>query len=157
MQVAIVRPPLVYGPYVRGNFLRLMRLVDRQLPLPLGAIRNSRSMVSVWNLCDLLWRLIRGPIPKSGIFMVSDAEVLSTVDVIRQIGSALRRRVTLIPVPTAILRALCALAGRKQEFDRLCESLTVDTSLTTSQLQWQPPLSITEGIARTAHWYRSAR
>jgi nucleoside-diphosphate-sugar epimerase len=157
MQLAIVRPPLVYGPYVRGNFLRLMNLVDRQWPLPLGAVRNCRSMVSVWNLCDLLERLLRGAIPKSAVFMVSDAELLSTTEVIRQLGAALGRSTTLIPVPLPLLRAMSVLVGRQGEFARLCESLVVDTTSTMEKLQWRPPFAAFEGFARTAHWYRAAR
>jgi nucleoside-diphosphate-sugar epimerase len=155
METAVVRSPLVYGPDVRANFLRLMRWVDSRLPLPFGRIENSRSLVSVWNLCDLIERLIRDAIPKDTVFMVSDGEDLSTPELIRRIGEAMGRRAKLLPVPVALLRCVAELAGRRAEFERLCGSLTVDMSSTCSELGWRPPVSVDEGLARTVHWYLS--
>jgi nucleoside-diphosphate-sugar epimerase len=153
MQTAIVRSPLVYGPRVRANFLRLLRWVDGRVPLPFGAVKNSRSLVSVWNLCNLIERLLRDSIPKHGVFMVSDGADLSTPELIRKIGAALRRPARLLPVPVTVLRALGALSGRRAELERLCGSLIVDISSTCSELGWKPPLSVDEGLARTAAWY----
>lgn len=155
MATAIVRSPLVYGPRVRANFLRLMRLVERRIPLPFASIRNSRSLVSVWNLCDLIDRLMRGPIPKSAVFMVSDGEDLSTPALLRRMGAAMRRPVRLLPMPGRVLRAVAVLAGRREEFERLCGSLTVDISATRDELGWTPPVSMDEALARTARWYAS--
>jgi UDP-glucose 4-epimerase len=153
MQSAIVRSPLVYGPGVRANFLRLLRSVARGVPLPLGRVENSRSLVSVWNLCDLLERLLREPLPAHGVFMVSDAENLSTVDLVRRIGLAMGRPARLLPVPVGMLRAAGILTGRRAEVARLCGSLTVDSSLTRSELAWYPPMSVDEALARTVAWY----
>jgi nucleoside-diphosphate-sugar epimerase len=157
MEIAVVRSPLVYGPNVRANFLRLLRLIDSRVPLPFGCIENSRSLVSLWNLCDLIARLIRGSIPKSAVFMVADGEDLSTPELVRRIGAAMRRRARLLPVPVAVLRALAAIGGRQAEFERLSGSLTVDISLTCSELGWTPPVSVDEGLARTVRWYLSGR
>jgi nucleoside-diphosphate-sugar epimerase len=155
METAVVRSPLVYGPHVRANFLRLLTLIGRQIPLPFARVRNSRSLVSVWNLCDLIERLLRDAIPAHAVFMVSDGEDLSTPELLRRLGAAMDRPARLLPVPLAVLRSLAALAGRREEFERLCESLTVDISRTRSDLQWTPPLSVNEGLARTAQWYLS--
>ena len=155
METATVRSPLVYGPEVRANFLRLMRLIDRQIPLPLGRIVNARSLVSVWNLCDLIERLLRGPIPEQAVFMVSDGTDLSTPDLVRQIGGSMRRRVVLLPIPVSMLRALADLTRKRSEFDRLCASLTVDISATCRDLDWTPQVTVEEGIARTVDWYLS--
>lgn len=157
MEAAIVRSPLVYGPGVRANFLRLMRWVDSGVPLPLGCARNSRSLVSVGNLCDLLHRLLRDPIPRNTVFMVSDGEDLSTAELIRRIGAAMRRPARLLPVPVPALRIIGALTGRKAEIERLCGTLTVDISATCSDLGWRPPGSVDEGLARTAEWYFSRK
>jgi nucleoside-diphosphate-sugar epimerase len=154
-EAAIVRPPLVYGPEVRANFLRLMRWVDSRVPLPLGLVENSRSLVSIWNLCDLVERLLRDSIPRNAVFMVSDGEDLSTTELIRRIGLAMDRPVKLIPVPVSVLRVLGALSGRKAEIERLCGTLTVDIASTCSELRWRPPISVDEGLARTARWYFS--
>ena len=155
MRAAIVRAPLVYGPGVRANFLRLLRCVDRQIPLPLGAIRNRRSLVSVWNLCDLLTNLLKNSTPSGVAWMVSDGADLSTPALIRGLGRAMGRRVRLLPVSPRILYAGGLLVGRKAEVGRLCGSLAVDISSTRERLSWSPPLSVEEGLARTVSWYLS--
>lgn len=153
MQTAIVRPPLVYGPGVRANFLRLMRWIDQELPLPLGAIHNRRSLVSVWNLCDLLRLLAIEPIPSGRAWLVSDGEDLSTAALIRRIAFAMHKDVRLLPVPEFLLKLGGTLVGRKDQVARLCDSLTVDTSATREQLKWSPPLSVEESIDLTVQWY----
>lgn len=157
MQAAIVRPPLVYGPGVRANFLRLMRWVDRQWPLPLGAIHNQRSLVGVWNLCDLIETLLANPRPASGVWLVSDGEDLSTPDLIRRLGRALQRAVRLVAVPVPLLQVCAAIAGRRAEAERLCNSLTVSLTATREALGWAPPVSTDEALMRTAAWYRAQR
>jgi nucleoside-diphosphate-sugar epimerase len=157
MQAAIVRPPLVYGPGVRANFLRLMRWVDRQWPLPLGAIHNQRSLVGVWNLCDLIETLLANPRPASGVWLVSDGEDLSTPDLIRRLGQALQRAVRLVAVPVPLLQVCAAIAGRRAEAERLCNSLTVSLTATREALGWAPPVSTDEALMRTAAWYRAQR
>jgi UDP-4-keto-D-QuiNAc 4-reductase len=155
MEVTIVRSPLVYGPGVRANFLRLLRWVDKGWPLPLGAIRNTRSLVSIWNLCDLLVELLKHPMAAGRTWMVSDGKDLSTPDLIRCIGAAMGRRVHLLPVPVALLRLCGRLVGRAAEIERLCGSLVVDITQTRRELGWSPQVSIDEALARTVDWYLS--
>jgi len=155
VEVAIVRPPLVYGPGVRANFLRLMRWVDAGRPLPLGAVNNRRSLVSIWNLCDLLVRLSSPGVPSNRVWLVSDGEDLSTPELIRRIAVAMGRKATLIPVPVSLLRGIATLAGKRDEVTRLCGSLSVDISQTRTALAWSPPVQVNESLARTAAWYRS--
>ncbi len=153
LEAVIIRPPLVYGPRVRANFLNLLRWVDRELPLPLAAINNRRSLVSVWNLCDLLGEVLVNPRAAGGVWMVSDGEDLSTPDLVRRVARAMDRRARLLPVPMSVLRAFATVAGRRAELARLCESLSVDTSRTRADLGWQPRVSVDEGLRRTAAWY----
>jgi nucleoside-diphosphate-sugar epimerase len=153
MQAVIVRPPLVYGPGVRANFYRLLRWVDKQRPLPLGAIRNRRSLVSLWNLCDLLVNILENPAATHGAWMVSDANDLSTPELIRRIAAAMHRRARLLPVPVTLLRAAASLTGRSAELRRLCGSLPVDISQTRAVLGWSPPVSVDDGLSRTVAWY----
>lgn len=153
MEAIVIRPPLVYGPGVKANFLRLMSWVHKGIPLPLGAIRNQRSMVSVWNLCDLIKQTIEIPSVKSGVLMVSDGEDLSTPDLIRRLAVAMGRSARLVSVPESLLKVAGALTGKSAEIARLRGSLTVDISETKRQLGWTPPLSVDEGIARTVRWY----
>jgi nucleoside-diphosphate-sugar epimerase len=154
MEAVIVRPPLVYGPGVRANFLRLMRWIDRGWPLPFGALSNRRSLVNVWNLSDLIATLLAYPRAAGGVWLVSDGEDLSTAELARRIGAALQREVRLPPVPVAMLRICGALAGRRAEMARLCGSLTVDTAATRA-LPWSAPVAMAEALARTAAWYRA--
>lgn len=128
METVCVRSPLVYGPGVRANFLRLLSWVDKQWPLPLGAVRNRRSLVSLWNLCDLLVHVLDHPAAADRTWMVSDAEDLSTPDLIHRIGKAMQRRVRLLPVPTSVLYLAGSLLGRKAEVMRLCGSLAVEVT-----------------------------
>ena len=151
----VVRPPLVYGPEVRANFLRLLRWVDHERLLPLAAIRNRRSLVSVWTLCDLLLRVLDHPAAVEHTWMVSDGEDVSTPDLVQRIAHAMRRRARLLSVPTTALRVAGGLLGKGAEVRRLCGSLTVDITPTCERLGWSPPLSMDEALARTASWYRS--
>jgi nucleoside-diphosphate-sugar epimerase len=153
LQVAIVRPPLVYGPEVRANFLRLLRWVDAQWPLPLGAVDNRRSLVNIWNLTDLIVRVLVHPSAAGRTWLVSDGHDLSTPELIRCIARAMARRARLLPVPTSLLYLAGAMSGRRDEVSRLCGSLTVDIAATRSQLDWNPPVTVEDAIARTVRWY----
>lgn len=153
MQIATIRPPLVYGPGVRANFLRLMRWVDRRIPLPLGAVRNQRSLVSVWNLCDLVRVLLEREHAPSRTWMVSDGEDLSTPELIRRMALAMNRPARLPSVPVPVLRTAGRLLGKQAEVHRLCSSLTVDIATTRAELGWSPPVSVDEALRRTVQWY----
>jgi nucleoside-diphosphate-sugar epimerase len=157
MEIAIVRPPLVYGPGVRANFLRLLRWVDSGLPLPLGAIHNKRSLVSVWNLSSLLIALLKHPTVPNHALLVSDAEDLSTPELIQRIGLVMHRRVRLLPIPMTVLSFCGRLTGRKAEVDRLSQSLVVDISSTRKELGWSPATTVDESLERTVEWYREQR
>lgn len=153
MAIAIVRSPLVYGPGVRANFLRLLTLAHSGLPIPLASIANHRSMVSIWNLCDFICTLLRHERPLSGVFMVADGEDISTADLILRLAHLMQRPARLFSVPIGALRALAALTGRTAELNRLCSSLAVDISPTRVRVGWSPPLTLEVGLARTVHWY----
>jgi UDP-glucose 4-epimerase len=155
MEAAIVRSPLVYGPGVHANFLRLMQWIDGQRPLPLGSIDNRRSLVNVWNLCDLLLDLLKNPSAPGCTWMVSDGEDLSTPELIRRIARAMDRRVRLLPVPACLLQLCGGLMGRRKEIRRLCGSLVIDIAQTRNRLGWTPPVAVNEALARTVAWYLS--
>jgi nucleoside-diphosphate-sugar epimerase len=154
MQAVIVRPPLVYGPGVRANFLRLLRWVDHGWPLPFGAVRNARSLINVWNLCDFLLLVLKHPRAPGRTWLVSDGEDLSTPDLIRRIGTAMGRRVQLPSVPVGVLELFAGLTGRRGELARLCGSLAVDIAQTRAQMGWSPSVPVDEALARTVAWYR---
>ena len=153
LEVVVIRPPLVYGPGVRGNFLRLLRLVDRGLPLPFGSIENRRSLVSVFNLCDLLRICLEHPKACGEVFLIKDGEDLSTAEIIRRIAKAMHRPCRLVRIPVPLLRLAGALVGRRAEADRLCDSLQMDMEKTRVLLNWTPPVNIAEGLERTVEWF----
>ena len=146
MEVAIVRAPLMYGSGVRANFLRLMRWVDQERLLPLGAVANRRSLLNVWNLCDLLAVLLTHPEAAGRVWMASDGEDVSTPELIRRMARAMHRRARLVPLPISLLRAVGSAVGRRAEIMRLCGSLTVDLSSTRELLGWSLPTSVGRGL-----------
>ena len=156
MEVVVIRPPLVYGPGVRANFLRLIRLVDRRLPLPLGAIQNRRSLIYVGNLADLIVAAASSPAAAGSTLLAADGEDMSTPQLVTEIGRALGQPARLIDVPVGLLRIGGAVTGLGAEIGRLADSLVVDASETRERLGWRPPFSVREGIAETVRWYRSA-
>lgn len=149
MEVVIIRPPLVYGPRVKGNFSSLLRWVASGLPLPLGAATtNRRSLVGLDNLVDLILTCIDHPNAANQTFLVSDGEDLSTADLLLRIGKTLDRPVQLIPVPVSILIIASRLLGKSSIAQRLLGSLQVDISKTCTLLNWKPPVSVDEGLRR---------
>ena len=130
MDVVIIRPPLVYGPEAPGNFGRLMRVVYKGIPLPLGAIHNKRSFVALDNLVDLIVTCIEHPAAANQTFLAGDGEDLSTTDLLRRIGEALGKPARLIPVPARLLMAAAAMLGKRDVAQRLLVSLQVDISKT---------------------------
>ena len=155
MTVAIVRPPLVYGPRVRANFLKLLDTIDRGLPLPFGRIRNRRSLIFVDNLVDAITACLTHPAAAGRTFLVSDGEDLSTTDLVRRLGTLMGVRVRLLPVSPSVLRLAARAAGRKDEIERLVGSLTVDSRAARQALQWRPPFTLQQGLEATVAYYRT--
>ncbi|MDH0727289.1 SDR family oxidoreductase [Stutzerimonas stutzeri] len=150
LEVVIVRPPLVYGPGVKANFHSMMVWLDRGVPLPLGAIRNRRSLVALDNLVDLLTICLDHPRAAGQAFLVSDGEDLSTTQLLRRLGVALGKSARLVPVPPVLLSGAGALLGKRAVMERICGSLQVDIDKTRSLLGWSPPVSVDKALAMTA-------
>lgn len=149
MELTIIRPPLIYGPGVKGNFASLISWVRRGLPLPLGGVsQNRRSLVGLDNLVDLILVCAEHPKAANQIFLVSDGEDLSTTELLRRIGSALNKQARLLWVPTAILSIIAGLLGKKLIAQRLLGSLQVDISKTSKLLGWKPSVAVDEGLRR---------
>lgn len=153
LQTVVVRPPLVYGPGVKGNFLRLMQWVDKGIPLPLSMVRNRRSLIALDNLVDVLVRCIESPQAAGQTFLVADGEDLSTPELIRSIAKALGRRARLFPFPSILLRLGTKLLMMEGVSNRLFGSLVVDSSKVKNLLSWGPPVSVHDGLQQTARWY----
>jgi len=157
IETVILRLPLVYGPHVKANFLRLMRLVDRGVPLPLASIRNSRSMIFIGNLVDALQVCLQHEQAAGEIFMVSDSQDFSTPGLIRSIAGAMDRKARLMACPPIFLKLAGTLLGKGQVVQRLLGSLRVDSRKIRSQLDWEPPFTAKDGIAETVAWYEASK
>ena len=155
LEVVVIRPPLVYGPGVRGNFLRMLDLAARGLPLPFASISNERSMISVENLCDVILACLSRPEAVGRRFLVSDGEDISTPRLIRMVAAKMGLRQRLLPMPVSLLRVAGKISGHSVEFTRLCDSLQVDISRTQEALAWSAPQSLEEGIETVVAWYRN--
>jgi nucleoside-diphosphate-sugar epimerase len=148
MEVVIIRPPLVYGPDVKGNFANMIKLVGKGLPLPLGAVHNKRSLVALDNLVDLIITCIDHPGAANETFLVSDGEDLSTTQLLQGVAEAMGKPSRLIPVPAGLLKFGATLLGKKALAQRLLGSLQVDISHTQKCLNWTPPLTVKQGLQR---------
>jgi nucleoside-diphosphate-sugar epimerase len=157
LEVVIVRPPLVYGPGVKGNFLRLLQIINRGFPMPLAACQNKRSFVYLDNMVDLLIHCLSQPEAHGQIFLVSDGKDLSTPELVTRIAMAMDQKTRLISLPPAWLKIAAKLIGKPGLFDRLCGSLQLDIDHTCKTLKWTPPVSVDEGVRRTTLWYLSQR
>ena len=153
IEVVIIRPPLVYGPGVKANFLSMMRWLDKGVPLPLGALNNRRSLVAIGNLVDLAVTCITHPAAANQTFLVSDGEDLSTTQLLRRMAGALKVHAYLLPVPEAALRLGASILGKHAMAQRLCGSLQVDIEKTCSVLGWLPPVSVDRALQITASHY----
>lgn len=154
LEVVIIRPPLVYGPRVKANFLRMMRWINRGLPLPLGSIDNKRSLVALANLVDLIINCIEHPAAANQVFLAGDGQDVSTTELLYGIGKALDKPARLLPCPVGLLSFTAALLGKKEMLRRLTDSLQVDISRARSLLGWEPLLSREEGLREVAQDFK---
>jgi nucleoside-diphosphate-sugar epimerase len=158
MEVVIVRPPLVYGPGVKGNFRRLLQLAQYAVPLPLGAIDNRRSLVGIDNLVDFLLVCLAHPAAANGTFLVSDGQDVSTAQLYRRLVMMLGKSPHLPALPPALLRSVATVLGRRAAWQRLCGNLQVDTRLIRERLGWRPLFDLDQGLRRVVrHSSRQAQ
>jgi nucleoside-diphosphate-sugar epimerase len=148
LEVVIIRPPLVYGPGAKGNLELLIKWIQSGIPLPLGAVYNRRSLVSIDNLVDLILVCVDHPAASNQTFLVADQETLSTTELLRQIALLLGRPARLVPMPTKLLRVAAKLLRRDDLAEKLLGSLEVDITKTREILSWSPPLSTAAGLRR---------
>ncbi|WP_224703648.1 NAD-dependent epimerase/dehydratase family protein [Devosia aquimaris] len=157
MEIVIVRPVLVYGPGVKGNFLSLLRWVRKGIPLPLAAINNRRSLVSVTNLCDLLVACIINPAAAGHTFLAADGESLSTSGLLTAIGASMNKPARLFWVPPELIGLVARVAGRYGQYQRLFGTLEVSIAENKTILGWAPPQSSIDGLRDTVAAFASGR
>ena len=157
MELVVIRPPLVYGPGVKANFRSMLGWLNKGIPLPFASVNNRRSMVALDNLVDLIATCLRHPRAPGRTWLVSDGEDLSTPELLRRAGHALGREARLLACPPTALLGMAALLGRAAPVRRLCESLTVDISVTRRDLEWTQPSSVDAALLKTALEYLQPR
>ncbi|WP_285373333.1 SDR family oxidoreductase [Pseudomonas sp. lyk4-TYG-107] len=153
MEVVIIRPPLVYGPGVKANFLSMLIWLNKGVPLPLGSIRNQRSLVAIGNLVSLIATCIDHPAAANQTFLVSDGEDLPTTQLLRFLARALGKPARLLPLPEWLLKLGASILGKQAVAQRLCGSLQVDISKNRELLGWSPPIKMDKAMRQTAGYY----
>lgn len=153
METVIIRTPMVYGPEVKANFLKLLKAVDRGIPMPVASVNNRRSIIYLGNLVDSIIACINHPGAAGQTYFVSDGEDVSTPELIRQIAEALGKPARLFQLPLFILRLAGGITGKSQAMDRLTGSLAVDSSKIRKELGWNPPFTLARGLKQTAEWF----
>ena len=153
LETVILRPPLVYGPGVKANFLRLFKIVERGIPLPFAKIDNLRSFIYLDNLIDAIITCINHPGAEGRTFLVNDREDVSTPELIRKIASALGKPARLFSILPFLMRLAGKFIGKSAAIDRLFGSLTIDSTKIRKELGWKPPYPMQHGLKETAKWY----
>ncbi|MDR8365326.1 SDR family oxidoreductase [Pseudomonas sp. JL3] len=153
MEVVIIRPPLVYGPRVKANFLSMLSWLNKGIPLPFGSIRNQRSLVAIGNLVSLIATCIDHPAAANQTFLVSDGEDLSTTQLLRRLSKALGKPARLLPLPEGLLKLAASTLGKQAVAQRICGSLQVDISKNRELLGWTPPVNMDKAMRQTAGHY----
>jgi nucleoside-diphosphate-sugar epimerase len=149
LEVVIVRPPLVYGEGVKGNFAQMLKVLTKSVPLPFASVKNRRSLIYVGNLVDALILCATHPAAAGQTYLVCDGEDISTPDLLRQLGAATGHPARLFPCPAALLKLAGRLTGKADQIERLLGSLRVDSSKICCELEWIPPFTLEQGLKRS--------
>jgi nucleoside-diphosphate-sugar epimerase len=157
LETVIVRTPLVYGPHVKGNFLSLLNICMKNLPLPLGGLTNRRSLIYVDNLADALVQCVTHTNANKGLYLVSDGDSVSTTTLLNRTAKALGKTSRLFFLSSFMLRTIGSVIGKRATVRRLIESLEVDDSTIRRDLGWTPPFTMVQGLADTAAWFKSLK
>ena len=153
MEVVIIRPPLVYGPLVKGNFSSLIKWIKKNIPLPFGTVHNQRSLVALDNLVDFIILCTTHPNAANEIFLISDDSDISTTELLQKIAQAFNKKGYLLPIPESFLTLLAKLTGNKKIADRIVGSLQIDISKAKHLLHWKPVTTIDEQLKKIAETY----
>lgn len=157
MEFVIVRPSLVYGESAPGNFGRLLELIYKGVPVPLGSVRNRRSMLGIDNFSDFIRVCVVHPKAANEIFLLADSDDVSTPQLIHLLSEGMEKTSRLYSVPVQLLKLGARLFGKMSMFQQLCGSLQVDISKARNLLDWSPPENIVDGLRREARKYSNKK
>ena len=153
IDLIIIRPPLIYGPNVGANFLTIMNLIHRKIPLPFKGIKNKRSIVFVGNISDLIYTCLVNNSIKNCSLLISDTELVSSNELMKLISQNFNCKLRLFKLPMLLLLIIFYFLNKKSQFDRINSSLVIDASTTNYLLKWNPPFTLKEGLRITANAY----
>ncbi|HKK98734.1 MAG TPA: NAD-dependent epimerase/dehydratase family protein [Desulfotignum sp.] len=157
MEVVILRPPLVYGPHVKANFLKLLELVYSGVPLPFGGVSKKRSFLALENLVDAVCLCMNHENAANQTFVLCDGEDLPITQLVEKLAAAMGRQPRLFSMPEKFMRTSLYFAGLGHVYDRVWENLQVDASRIQTRLAWKPRVTVDQGITSTVQWYLSDR
>ncbi len=157
LDFVIVRTPLVYGPYMKANLLNLFSLVYSKLPLPLGKIKNKRSIIYVGNLVDFLYNCAISPNAKNKTFLISERYAFSTQEIIKLISISIKVPLIIFPFPLSILKIIASFLGKRIYFSKITDSFEVDASESYKILNWYPPFDVYTSFKITGKWFLKKR
>ncbi|MCP4974594.1 MAG: NAD-dependent epimerase/dehydratase family protein [Maribacter sp.] len=160
LEVVVIRPPLVYGPGVKANFLLLLKWVEKGIPLPFGLVKNSRSLIALKNLVHFIgfcadFKLTPGA--ANEVFLISDGEDISTTDLIRKIAKKFHRKILFLPVPVGLMSLVANIIGKKEIIHRLFRSLQVDDTKARIKLGWKPVTTMDKELAKTVKYFLTSK
>ena len=148
LEVVIIRPVLIYGPNVKANFKSMIALASKKMPLPIGCLDNKRSMVSVYNLADLIHTSMTHPNANREVFLASDQDDISVKQLFEKLAYHQNNNLIILPVPKSLIAFLASLVGKKAMASRLCSELIVDTSKNTQLLGWTAPYTVDTSLQK---------
>lgn len=150
MEIVIIRPPLIYGPEVKANFAKMIQLIKKNIPLPFGCVANQRSMLALDNLVDFIKCCMTHPGAANQVFLVADAEDVSTSDLLRKIAHAYKRTALLVPVPVLLMKFTAKLLGKGAFSDRVFGNLQIDIAKANQRLDWKPVTTMDQQLKKMA-------
>lgn len=148
LEVVIIRPVLIYGPNVKANFKSMVNLASKKLPLPIGCLDNKRSMVSVYNLADLIHTCMTHPNANREVFLASDQDDISVKQLFEKLAKYQNNQLLMLPIPKSLIGFLASLVGKKSVASRLCSELVVDTTKNTQLLGWTAPYNVDTSLEK---------
>lgn len=148
LEVVIIRPVLIYGPNVKANFKSMVNLASKKVPLPIGCLDNKRSMVSIYNLADLIHICMTHPNANGEVFLASDQDDISVKQLFEKLAHYQNNKLLMLPVPKSLIGFLSSLVGKKSVALRLCSELVVDSSKNTKVLGWTAPYTVDASLEK---------
>jgi nucleoside-diphosphate-sugar epimerase len=153
LKIVIIRPSLVYGKKVEGNFLSLLKIIYKQIPLPIKNLKYLKAYVGIDNLVDVIIRCVNYPNLSGKTLLVSDGQDISFLDLVKKISKIMNKSLILFPIPNLILKIILKSIGKDEYCEKLFNSSKVDISYTRKMLQWSPRFSLDDQLKKTVDWY----